>query len=87
MLLAALSPAAWYNIGLIVVLIAVAVAGILAYRMWREVNEDIEPASTDELLQSFAQARSEGELDEEEYARVRLRLEQGPPPGPSPPRG
>jgi hypothetical protein len=84
MLLAAISPAAWYNIGLVVVLIAVVVAAVLAYRVWSEVNEDIAPASTDELLQSFEEARAAGELDDEEYARVRQRLEQGPPPAAGP---
>ena len=44
-LLVALSPAAWYNIGLVVVLVALAIAGVMAYHVWHEVNEEIEPAT------------------------------------------
>ncbi len=75
-LLAALSPAAWYNIGLVVVLVALAIAVVMAYHVWHEVNEEIEPATPEELLASFEQARSEGELDDEEYARVRREIEK-----------
>ena len=75
-LLAALSPAAWYNIGLVVVLVALAIAGVMAYHVWHEVNEEIEPATPEELLASFERARSEGELDDEEYARVRREIEK-----------
>lgn len=75
-LLAVLSPAAWYNIGLVVVLLALAVAGVIAYRVWHEVNEEVEPATPEELLASFEQARADGELDEEEYNRVRREIEK-----------
>jgi hypothetical protein len=87
MLLAAISPATWYNLGLAVVLIALAVGGILAYRAWSGVHEDEETASTEELWQAFEQARAAGELDDEEYARVRQRFEQGGPSRPASPRG
>ena len=75
-LLVALSPAAWYNIGLIVVLIALIIAGVMAYQLWHEINEEVEPATPEELLASFEQARSAGELDDDEYARVRRQLEK-----------
>ncbi len=74
-LVAALSEAAWYNIGLAVVVVALIVAAILAYRVYGEVNEDVEPASPEELLEAFEQARSEGELDDEEYQRVKQQFE------------
>ncbi len=89
-LLTTLSPAAWYNIGLIVVLVALAIAGVMAYRVWHEVNEEIEPATPEELLASFEQARSEGELDDDEYARVRREIAKkaSRPPSTKPaPRG
>jgi hypothetical protein len=87
-LLVALSPAAWYNIGLIVVLVALAIAGVTAYRVWREINEEIEPATPEELLASFEQARSAGELDDDEYARVRREIEKSAsrPPASKPAR-
>jgi hypothetical protein len=74
-LVAALSEAAWYNIGLVVVVAALIVAGIMAYRVYGEVNEDVDPASPEEVLAAFEQARAEGELDEEEYERVRRRFD------------
>ena len=85
--LAALSPAAWYNLGLVVVLLAVVVAAVSAYRVWHEANEEIEPATPEELLASFEQARAEGVLDDEEYARVRRELEKASsrPPNAKPP--
>ena len=62
-----LSESVWYNIGLAVVVVAVLFSAILAYRVYGEVNEDIDPASPEELLAAFEDARFEGELDEEEY--------------------
>jgi uncharacterized membrane protein len=85
-LLAAISPGAWYNIGLVVVLLTLAFASYWAYQVWHEVNEEEEPATTEELLASFEQARAAGELDDEEYARVRKRIEESatsPPQTPS----
>ena len=80
---AAISPATWYNIGLAVVLVALAVAGVMAYCVWHEVNEEIEPATPEELLASFEQARAEGELDDDEYARVRSELQRKTSPFPA----
>ncbi len=72
--LQAISPAVWYNLGLIVVLVATVVMIVVAYRAWAEAHEDVEPVSASELLASFEQARADGELDEEEYRRVRDRI-------------
>ncbi|MGC8638891.1 MAG: hypothetical protein ACP5XB_03310 [Isosphaeraceae bacterium] len=71
----ALSDTAWYNIGLVVVVAALIVVGILAYRVHCEVNEDVEPATPDELLAAFEKAHHEGELDEEEFERVRRKFD------------
>jgi hypothetical protein len=73
---AAISPAAWYYIGLAALLIAGVVAFVWAFQVWSEVNEREEPATADELMQAFEEARAAGELDEEEYARVRERIRQ-----------
>jgi uncharacterized membrane protein len=82
---AAISPAAWYNLGLATILVAGLIAFIWAYRVWSEVNEEEDPATPDELMEAFEEARAAGELDDEEYARVRERLRQSgssPPPRP-----
>jgi uncharacterized membrane protein len=80
--LAFISARAWYNVGLAVVLLSLAVAFYWAYQMWSEVNEEVDPATADELMVSFDQARAAGELDEEEYAKVRKRIEQTGSAGP-----
>jgi len=74
--LAVISAQAWYNIGLAVVLLVLALALYWAYQIWTEVNEEVDPATADELMASFDQARAAGDLDEEEYAKVRSRIEQ-----------
>jgi uncharacterized membrane protein len=81
-LLAVISARAWYNIGLAVVLLSLAVAFYWAYQMWSEVNEEVDPATAEELMFSFDQARAAGELDDEEYAKVRKRIEQTGSAGP-----
>ena len=75
----ALSDAAWYNIGLAVVVAALIFAGILVYRVHGEVNEDVDPATPGELLAAFEKARREGELDEEEFERVRRKFDSSVP--------
>jgi uncharacterized membrane protein len=80
---AALSPAAWYNIGLALLLVVLVFAMIWAYRVWSEVNEKEDPATPDELMEAFEEARAAGELDDEEYDRVRKRIREAgssPPP-------
>jgi uncharacterized membrane protein len=81
-LLGVISDRAWYNIGLGVVLLVLAVAFYWAYQMWSEVNEEVDPATADELMASFDQARAAGELNDEEYAEVRRRIEQPGSAGP-----
>jgi hypothetical protein len=83
-LCAAISPASWYNIGLAALLVVGVVAFVWAYRVWSEINEREDPATAEELMEAFDEARAAGELDEEEYARVRERIRQ---PGSSPPPG
>jgi hypothetical protein len=73
---AAISPAAWYNIGLAALLVVGVVAFVWAYRVWSEINEREDQATADELMEAFEEARAAGELDEEEYARVRERIRQ-----------
>ena len=76
-LFAVAGPTSYYYYGGLVLLAAAMIwAATLAHRSWEEANEDLDPATPDELLDAFEQARAEGELDENEFARVRRRIEQ-----------
>ncbi len=56
-------------------LAAALVAGVvMAYRLWHEMNEDIEPASKGDLMAEIEQAYREGEIDEAEMQRIRERM-------------
>jgi hypothetical protein len=71
-------PSSYYYYGGLGLLAATMIwAAILAQRSWEEANEDLDPATPDELLDAFRQARAEGELDETEFARVQQRLKRG----------
>ena len=64
----------YYYLGLAVLVVAMIWGGVLAYQSWREAHEELDPATPEELLDAFQQARIEGELDEEEFAKVQERL-------------
>jgi uncharacterized membrane protein len=69
----AVSPTYYYvGLGLLVVLLVVAL--IKAYRVWEEIHDVEEPDSPADLLESFEEAHAAGELDDEEFERVRRRL-------------
>ena len=42
--------------------------------MWEEIHDVEEPDSPTDLLESFEEAHAAGELDDEEFERVRRRL-------------
>ncbi|AMV39533.1 hypothetical protein [Planctomyces sp. SH-PL62] len=65
-----------YYGGLAALVVAMIWAGVLAYRSWQEAHEEIDPATPEELLDAFRQAWMEGELDEQEFNRVRKQLEE-----------
>ncbi len=70
-------PTSYYYYGGLALLAAAMIWGaVLAQRSWEEANEDLDPATPDELLEVFRQARAEGELDETEFARVQRRLKR-----------
>jgi len=73
-LFAAIPPAAKYYLGLLLIVVLLVMSTFWAYRAWSDVHEQEEPASPDELMEAFEEARAAGELDEQEYARVRERL-------------
>jgi hypothetical protein len=67
-----LSPPYYLGLGILVVLMVVAF--VKAYRMWEELHDVEEPDSPTDLLESFEEAHAAGELDDEEFERVRRRL-------------
>jgi hypothetical protein len=66
-----------YYAGLAVLIIVLVAVSIKAYRVWWDIQDAPEPDSPDDLLRSFEQAHSAGQLDEEEMTRVRARLSPG----------
>ena len=66
------SPPYYVGLGILVVLMVVAI--VKAYRMWEELHDVEEPDSPTDLLESFEEAHAAGELDDEEFERVRQRL-------------
>jgi hypothetical protein len=79
-------------VGLAVLGVLLVLCLIKAFRVWEEIHDVEEPASPVDLLESFEQAHAAGELDDEEFARVRQRLTQSQttgqetssgPPGPA----
>ena len=65
----------YYYAGLAALVVAMGVGAVWAYRSWEEAHEEIAPATRDELMEAFQQARLEGELDDQEFARIRSRIE------------
>jgi hypothetical protein len=63
-----------YYLGLGILLVLMVVALVKAYQMWEELHDVEEPDSPIDLLESFEEAHAAGELDDEEFARVRQRL-------------
>lgn len=71
----------YYHVGLAALIVALIVGVVWAYRSWEEAHEELAPATKDELMEAFRQARREGELDDQELARIRSRLETDPTVG------
>jgi hypothetical protein len=65
----------YYYLGLAALVAAMIWGAVLAYRSWEEATEELDPATKDELLEAFRQAKLEGELDDKEFERVRRRIE------------
>ena len=63
-----------YYVGLAILLVLMVLALVQAYRMWEEIHDVEEPDSPTDLLEAFEEAHAAGELDDEEFERVRRRL-------------
>jgi hypothetical protein len=72
--IAAAAMGRWYYVGLAVIVAILVGTLIAAYRTWQEIHDVEEPATPADLLESFAQAHAEGELDATEFDRVRRLL-------------
>ncbi len=51
---------------------------IKAYRLWQEIHDVEEPVLTGDLLEAFEQAHADGDLDDEEFERIRRQLKSNP---------
>jgi len=71
-----LMPKLLSNLPLLLLSVALVVGMVWSYRVWQETRgEDAEPDATPEdLLQQFREAHAAGELDDEEFQRVRTLL-------------
>ena len=67
-----------YVIGLVILVVLMLVAMVQAYRMWEDIHDVEEPDSPADLLAAFEEAHAEGELDDEEFERVRRQLAAPP---------
>jgi hypothetical protein len=72
----------YYYVGLVVLVVLMLVALFKAYRMWEEIHDVAEPDTPADLLETFEEAHAAGELDDQEFERVRQRL-AGPVAGAS----
>lgn len=59
----------WY-LALALLSCAIIVGIVVATRLWREIHEDEEPATNEEILDEFRQAYAQGEIDEAEFRRL-----------------
>jgi hypothetical protein len=64
----------YYYLGLGILVILMVIALVKAHQMWEELHDVEEPDSPTDLLESFEHAHAAGELDDEEFERVRQRL-------------
>ena len=82
---AALSPASWYYLGLCSWCSCSWARATGPIARGRTSTKRRAAATADELMEAFEEARAAGELDEEEYARVRERIRESgsahPPTG------
>lgn len=69
----------WSYLPAVLLLVAVVVAVVMAFRMWSEMQEDYSPASDLEVLSEMEQAHAAGEMDEAEFRRVREVLARSSP--------
>jgi len=64
----------YYYVGLAILIVVLLLALAKAFREWQEIHDVEEPDSPADLLESFKEAHAAGELDDEEFERVRQRL-------------
>ncbi|MDR3635511.1 MAG: SHOCT domain-containing protein [Isosphaeraceae bacterium] len=71
-----LIPKLLANLPVILLSVALVVGALWAYRAWREAHGEGDDSSEtpEDLLQQFREAHDAGELDDAEFARIRLLL-------------
>lgn len=61
-------------IGGVVLVVALVIAVIVAWKNWEEAHEEVKSESPEEILSSLEDAHAAGEIDDQEMDRVRARL-------------
>lgn len=70
--------ARYYYICLAILVVVLIFAIVKAHGVWEEINDVEEPDSPEDLLEAFEEAHATGELDDEEYERVKSMLATQP---------
>ncbi len=66
------TPSLWMYLPIVLLILAILIGVPVAYRLWREAHEeDEEPASDADRLAQLERAFYLGQMDEEEFRRVR----------------
>ena len=63
---------------LVLLAVLLVVSLIKAVSLWKEINEVDEPVTPGDLLAAFEQAHADGELNDDEFQRVRQQLASCP---------
>lgn len=66
--------------GRVILIAALFVAVVIAWRSWREATEDVYGDTPEEMLETFEKVHGEGELYDGEIALIRKRLKEPHPP-------
>ena len=74
----------WELIGVTAVFAGLVLVGALAIRWAKRYRQESEPEPVQDLLETYQAMLDAGEIDEDEFERIRARLEGEPVPAPPP---
>jgi hypothetical protein len=69
-----IDPRFWSYLPFILLTVALLIGVPLAFRVWRDLHADDEPAPASELFSDLERAYAEGKMTEAEFRRIREKL-------------